>query len=103
MGVLSLALVPLLAVAAGRPDAGVVTAGGPQAGGGAPRGGGGGGAGPGAGGRQRRPGGGGGGGGGGGAARLGKFDRRCRRQGVVPGVYVLDGWCRPWTAGAGPG
>ena len=34
-------------------------------------------------------------------AKLGKFDRRCRRQGVVPVVYVLDGWCPPWTPGAG--
>ena len=80
MTLVSLALVPLLAAAAGRPDAGVVTAGDLQAvvmpleSAAVPD-----------------------------DARLGKFDRRCRRQGVVPGVYVLDGWCRPWTPGAGPG
>jgi len=77
MTLVSLALVPLLAVAAGRPDAGVVTAGDLQAtvmpleSGAVPD-----------------------------DSRLGKFDRRCRRQGVVPGVYVLDGWCPPWTPGA---
>jgi hypothetical protein len=76
MALVSLALVPLLAVAAARPDKGVVTAGDLQAvvlpleSGVVPEG-----------------------------AKLGKFDRRCRRQGVVPGVYVLDGWCRPWTPG----
>jgi hypothetical protein len=80
MGLMSLALVPLLAVAAARPDAGVVTAGDLQAvtmpleSGVVPD-----------------------------EARLGKFDRRCRRQGVVPGVYVLKGWCPPWTPGADPG
>ena len=77
MTLVSLALAPLLAVAAARPDAGVVTARDLQAvvmpleAGAVPEG-----------------------------AKLGKFDRRCRRQGVVPGVYLPDGWCPPWTPGA---
>ena len=76
MALVSLALAPLLAVAAVPSHAGAVTAGGLQAvvmpleAGAVPD-----------------------------QARLGKFDRRCRRQGVVPGVLVLDGWCRPWTPG----